>query len=85
MKRIVLGLVLASLAVAPGFAAHNNSWADADDTILGQNHDDYQERSIDTPGEDEMKGQMTQNVSKNAGGGLGGAAPADGSGYQGGS
>ncbi|MFA8442091.1 hypothetical protein [Yoonia sp.] len=84
MKRIVLGLVLASLAAAPAIAAHNNPWADAEDTILGKNHDDFQERSIDTPGEDEMNGDMTLSAGSRAGGGYGGVGPADGSGHQGG-
>ncbi len=82
MKRIAFGLALTFIATAPAIAAHNNPWADTDDTVLGQNHDVYQERSIDTPGEDEMKGQMNQNVNSTAGGGFGGAAPANGSGHQ---
>lgn len=82
MKRIAFGLALAAIVAAPAIAAHNNPWADGDDTILGKNHDDYQERSIDTSGEDEMKGQLDQNVSSKAGGGFGGSAPANGSGHQ---
>jgi hypothetical protein len=54
------GFLLA--AVSPGFAAHANPWATAEDTVLSKNHDDKQARSLDTPGEDEMKGQMTRSA-----------------------
>jgi len=39
-------------------ASHANPWATADDTLLSKYHDENQARSVDTPGEDEMRGGM---------------------------
>ncbi len=84
MNKIVLGLAIGALAVTPSFAEHNNPWSGAEDIIQGKNHDANQEKSVGTPGKDEMNGQMAQTANTNAGGGLGGSAPSDGSGHQGG-
>ncbi|MGO4916932.1 hypothetical protein [Pseudogemmobacter sp. W21_MBD1_M6] len=48
----------------PTFASHNNPWATPDDTVQAKNHDVNQEQSIDTPGEDEMLGDMIQNATR---------------------
>lgn len=69
MKKIALLSTLAYLVGAPAFAAHANPWADETDTVQQQYHEANQAKSVDTPGEDEMKGEMAQNVSSNAGGG----------------
>ncbi len=84
MKKTILGIVIALGAAAPVMASHANPWADDDDIVNAQYHDVNQEQSIDTPGEDEQLGNMVQDVSSQAGGGLGGDAPEDGSGYKGG-
>lgn len=48
--------LLVALSLTAAEAAHNNPWATADDAVLSKNHDDNQSRSLDRPGEDEMKG-----------------------------
>lgn len=82
MKKIALSVALVSLSVSPVLAAHNNPWAGADDTVLAKNHDGNQEKSIGTPGEDEMRGQMNQNVNSNAGGSSVGGTSSGGSSNQ---
>ena len=65
MKRTLTAAVAAAFALATAtlvHAGHANPWADADDTVLEQFHDTNQTRSIDTPGEDEMRGVMVQKA-----------------------
>ena len=83
MKKIIIAIAALALA-GPAMASHNNPWAEEGDVLLAKNHEQNQAKSIGTPGEDEMKGEMHQNVSDNAGGGFGGEGPADGTGHQGG-
>lgn len=56
--------VIAALGMmsSAAMAAHANPWADPEDVVQSQYHEDNQARSIDTPGEDEMKGVMTRNA-----------------------
>ena len=68
------GLVLLTLSVAPVFADHGNPWAGPEDDVKSQFHDENQEKSLNTPGEDEMHGQSNRNVSTNAGRGAAGRA-----------
>ena len=74
---VPLGLVLLTLSVAPVLADHGNPWAGPDDKVNSQFHDASQEKSLNTPGEDEMHGQANRNVSPNAGGKAAGHASAD--------
>ena len=53
---LALAGLLVALSLTTAKAAHNNPWASAGDTLLGQNHDENHEFSADRPGEDEMKG-----------------------------
>lgn len=62
MKQLAVGAVLAVMAATPLFADHNNPWATPEDTLLAKNHDENQEQSIGTPGEDEMHGVMVQDA-----------------------
>lgn len=64
MKRIALGLAIALFGMLPAFASHNNPWATPDDTVQAKNHDVNQDQSIDTPGEDEMLGEMIQHANR---------------------
>ncbi|WP_373050328.1 hypothetical protein [Thalassovita aquimarina] len=84
MKKTALGILIALGVATPLMASHANPWADDDDIVNAQYHDENQEQSIDTLGEDEQLGLMVQDVSSQAGGGLGGAEPEDGTGYKGG-
>ena len=84
MIKVTLGIVLAIGAASPLMAGHANPWATEGDIIKEKFHDTNQTRSEGTPGQDEMRGNMFQNVSSRAGGGLGGAAPQDGTGHRGG-
>ena len=84
MKTILLGVVFSSLAAVSALAAHNNPWAGSDDTVLAKEHDANQEKSLDTPGEDQMRGALNQNVSPKAGGGRSNAASGSGAGQPGG-
>lgn len=43
-------------------AGHANPWAGVDDVVQEQYHDTNQSRSIGTPGQDEMKGLVTQDA-----------------------
>lgn len=81
---MMAGLVAGLVSVAPAMAAHNNPWAGQDDTVLARNHDENQAQSIGKPGEDQMRGITAQSANGRIGGGLGGAAPADGTGHAGG-
>ena len=60
--RFTVAAIAIALIGAPAFAGHNNPWATADDTILSQYHEEYLEKSVDTPGEDEMLGTMVQKA-----------------------
>jgi hypothetical protein len=62
MKQLAVGAALAVIAATPVLADHNNPWATPEDTLLAQNHDDNQEQSVGTPGEDEMRGVMVQDA-----------------------
>lgn len=73
---VPLGLVLLTLSTAPVWADHGNPWAGPDDEVKSQFHDANQEKSLNTPGEDEMHGQTNRNVSPNAGRGAAGHANA---------
>ena len=73
---VPLGSVLLTLSTTPVWAAHANPWAGPDDEVKSQFHDENQEKSLDTPGEDEMHGQSNRDVSPNAGGGAAGHASA---------
>lgn len=53
--------VMITLA-SPGWASHANPWATEDDEVLAQFHDVNQEKSVGTPGEDEMLGVMTRSA-----------------------
>jgi len=72
MKTLALWLAVSAAVISPAFAAHNNPWAKSEDTVLAKDHDENQEQSIDTVGEDEMLGNLVQNVSSSAGDGDGG-------------
>lgn len=76
-----LGLVLLTLSVAPVFADHGNPWAGPDDNVKSQFHDENQEKSLNTPGEDEMYGRTNRNVSPNARGGKAGGSGNGGGGH----
>jgi hypothetical protein len=71
---VPLGLVLLTLSTAVVLADHGNPWAGPDDQVKSQFHDVNQEKSLNTPGEDEMHGQTNRNVSLNAGSGAAGHA-----------
>lgn len=73
MNKTLIAIAMLAVSTAPVLASHNNPWATSTDTVLAKNHDANQLQSIDTPGEDEMKGRLIQNVSPNAGVGLGGS------------
>ncbi|MHC0053694.1 hypothetical protein [Actibacterium sp. D379-3] len=62
MKKLTLSLALAALTASPALAGHANPWADEDDTLLMQNHEENLAQSVDTPGEDEMLGEMVQQA-----------------------
>ncbi len=71
MKEAII-FVAVTIAAAPAFAGHNNPWTD-DLSILNQQfHDTNQLQSLDTPGEDEMRGEMERNASGKLESGLGG-------------
>jgi uncharacterized membrane protein YgcG len=74
MKTNSILIVAAVIAVATGTvvsADHNNPWATAGDIVLSKNHDSNQLKSLDTPGEDEMRGNMNQNGASKTGGNRG--------------
>ncbi len=64
-------LVAAFAALAflgtPSLAAHNNPWASEGDVLLSRNHDDNQLKSVGTPGQDEMRGEMKLDAGTNSG------------------
>lgn len=67
MKRTMLSVAAIAVMASPVFAAHNNPWAGSDDVVLGKKHDAKQEKSMSTPGEDEMRGEMRQSVDPTVG------------------
>ncbi|GGE50103.1 hypothetical protein [Actibacterium pelagium] len=71
MKEAVILALCAGLA-SPALAGHNNPWTDDLSILKEQYHDANQEQSIDTPGEDEMRGEMEQNANGKLDGGSGG-------------
>ena len=79
---ICLACILAALS-GPALADHGNPWASEDDFVLSKNHDANQARSIDTPGEDEMRGKLTRSAHGKLGGRLGGGKVGGGHGGQG--
>ncbi|TCS67559.1 hypothetical protein EDD52_101661 [Primorskyibacter sedentarius] len=60
-KHLTITAVLCLLA-APAFADHANPWAGEGDTVLSRNHDANQAKSVNTPGQDEMRGKMEQRA-----------------------
>lgn len=82
MKNILFaGFVSVFALITPAFAAHNNPWATSTDELLAKKHDDNQRQSADTPGTDEMRGDMAQSGRDRAGyrnGGSGGGAGSKG-------
>ncbi|CUH77624.1 hypothetical protein [Tropicibacter naphthalenivorans] len=51
-----------TLTAGAALAGHANPWTTDTSILLEQYHDTNQARSIGTPGEDEMRGVMTQNA-----------------------
>lgn len=76
-----LGLVLLTLSVAPVFAAHGNPWAGPDDDVKSQFHDQNQEKSLNTPGDEEMYQRTNSDVSPNDRGGRAGGRSNGGGGH----
>ncbi|WP_394179322.1 hypothetical protein [Yoonia maritima] len=60
-RQLTVTAVLAILAT-PVLADHGNPWATEGDTVLSQYHDANQAKSIDTPGEAEMRGALVRNA-----------------------
>lgn len=58
---LFLACLLAMLS-GPALAGHANPWATEDDVVHSKNHDANQIRSVDTPGEDEMRGTLTRSA-----------------------
>lgn len=69
----LLGLLALSalLLGSAAMAGHNTPWASEDDSVLSQDHEENLAQSIDTPGEDEMLGNMVQNARGKLEGSLG--------------
>ena len=95
-NRISLKVAAIALSLAfavPASAAHNNPWATPEDDVLAKKHDGRQEKSADTPGQDEMRGTMDRDVTADpgrrgmsgprSGNGAGGGAGAAGGGHGG--
>ncbi|MDR9394233.1 MAG: hypothetical protein RI571_07890 [Roseovarius sp.] len=80
-----LGIALTCTENA-AFAAHGNPWADEDDTVNARYHDTNLEKSVDTPGEDEMNGALSRNAhgKSDSSQGQSGAAGGNGGGGNGG-
>jgi len=64
---LCLACLMAALS-GPALADHANPWATEDDVVQSKNHDANQAGSIDTPGEDEMRGKMTRSAHGKLGG-----------------
>ena len=82
-KSILLVAALSALVGHAALAGHANPWAGEDDDLDMVYHDENLEQSIDTPGEDEMRGAMVQGAFGKLGGdrpgmggpGIGGLGP----------
>ncbi|WP_146344222.1 hypothetical protein [Falsiphaeobacter marinintestinus] len=61
MMICMTGLILTT-ASSRAMAAHANSWADGDDSVVSANHDSNQAKSVGTPGQDEMNGAMSRSA-----------------------
>jgi len=61
------GFAALALLSTPALAAHNNPWASEGDILLSKKHDDNQLKSVGTPGEDEMRGDMKLDAGTNSG------------------
>lgn len=63
-QRLAPAMAVAVLVASahPVLASHANPWAEEDDEVLSQYHDENQAVSEDTPGEDEMNGVMTRSA-----------------------
>ena len=62
MKTLGAAALLALVTALPALAGHANPWATDEDSVNNQNHEENQEQSIDTPGEDEMLGTMVREA-----------------------
>ncbi|MCI2399108.1 hypothetical protein [Aliiroseovarius subalbicans] len=62
MKNLFLSSAVVSLIASPLFAGHANPWASENDAINSQFHEINLAQSVDTPGEDEMLGNMVQTA-----------------------
>jgi hypothetical protein len=67
MKALLGCAALVMVTMSPALASHANPWATDEDVVLAKNHDENQVRSIDTPGEDEMRGKMTRSANGKTG------------------
>ena len=67
MKKLVLSVTMIATLATPLYAAHNNPWATDVDVVLGKKHDANQAKSIGTPGQDEMRGEMRQDTDPSVG------------------
>lgn len=87
-----LASAVIGVSATPAFAAHGNPWAEDDDVVFSQFHDENQVKSIGTPGQDEMKGDRaltgagkTGSANRGSGGGsLGNGGSGNGGGGNGG-
>lgn len=61
------GFAALALLSTPVLAAHNNPWASEGDILLSKKHDDNQLKSVGTPGQDEMRGDMKLDAGTNTG------------------
>ena len=62
MKSYLTVAAVLGCLTSPALAAHANPWASESATVLSKNHDANQARSVNTPGEDEMRGAMARNA-----------------------
>ena len=62
MKTLTLAAALTALSFAQVIAGHANPWATEADSVLEKNHDANQAKSVNAPGEDEMRGNMAQRA-----------------------
>ncbi len=67
-KTIAVASAIACFAVAPSFADHGNPWAGPEDEVNSQFHEENQEKSLNTPGEDEMRGNLVRSAFGKTGG-----------------
>lgn len=63
MRSITLSSALFALLVSGAVhAGHANPWATPENDLLMQYRDENLEQSVETPGEDEMRGVMVQGA-----------------------